>query len=179
MKQSAKTTSGAEPLSYLAHISQSPTARRHTIAKVGSPDQHTDDRRRPARRQTPQTPRYAAPPPLRPPNVSLAERPLPLTSNFCSEMAPPKSQKPGRSALADVVTREYTIHLHKRVFGVSFKKRAPKAIKEIKDFARKSMVGTPLLQCCVGEGGVLAILEWRGGVGLELEAKELCRRTDS
>ena len=27
----------------------------------------------------------------------------------------PKSSKPGRSALADVVAREYTIHLHKRV----------------------------------------------------------------
>lgn len=27
-----------------------------------------------------------------------------------------------RSALKDVVTREYTIHLHKRVHGASFKK---------------------------------------------------------
>ncbi|KAF3932649.1 hypothetical protein ABW19_dt0201312 [Dactylella cylindrospora] len=56
-------------------------------------------------------------------------------------MAPPKSgkSKPGRSAIADVVTREYTIHMHKRVHGVSFKKRAPKAIKEIKDFAHKQM----------------------------------------
>ncbi|KAK6539320.1 60S ribosomal protein L31 [Orbilia ellipsospora] len=53
-------------------------------------------------------------------------------------MAPPKS-KPGRSAIADVVTREYTIHMHKRVHGVSFKKRAPKAIKEIKDFAHQQM----------------------------------------
>lgn len=53
-------------------------------------------------------------------------------------MAP--TNKPGRSALTDVVTREYTIHLHKRVFGVSFKKRAPKAVKEIKDFAKKAMV---------------------------------------
>jgi len=50
-----------------------------------------------------------------------------------------KSFKPGRSALADVVAREYTIHLHKRIFGASFKKRAPKAIKEIKDFATKAM----------------------------------------
>jgi len=47
--------------------------------------------------------------------------------------------KPGRSAIADVVTREYTIHLHKRLHGVSFKKRAPKAIKEIKEFALKQM----------------------------------------
>lgn len=52
------------------------------------------------------------------------------------------AQKPkaGRSAIADVVAREYTIHLHKRLHGVSFKKRAPKAIKEIKAFAFQSMV---------------------------------------
>ncbi|KAI9789908.1 MAG: 60S ribosomal protein L31 [Peltula sp. TS41687] len=48
----------------------------------------------------------------------------------------------GRSAIADVVAREYTIHLHKRVFGVSFKKRAPRAIKEIRKFAEKAMVTT-------------------------------------
>ena len=41
--------------------------------------------------------------------------------------------KPGRSAIADVVAREYTIHLHKRLHGVSFKKRAPQAIKDAAD----------------------------------------------
>lgn len=55
-------------------------------------------------------------------------------------MATRKSSKPGRSALADVVAREYTIHLHKRVFGASFKKRAPLAVKEIKAFAKQAMV---------------------------------------
>ncbi|KAK9465375.1 ribosomal protein L31e-domain-containing protein [Lipomyces arxii] len=44
-----------------------------------------------------------------------------------------------RSALSDVVTREYTIHLHKRVHGVQFKKRAPTAVKEIKAFVYKHM----------------------------------------
>ena len=44
-----------------------------------------------------------------------------------------------RSALQDVVTREYTIHLHKRVHGRSFKKRAPWAVKSVVDFARKAM----------------------------------------
>lgn len=44
-----------------------------------------------------------------------------------------------RSALKDVVTREYTIHLHKRVHGRSFKKRAPWAVKSIVDFAQKAM----------------------------------------
>ena len=38
-----------------------------------------------------------------------------------------------------VVTREYTIHLHKRLNSTSFKKRAPKAIKEIRKFAQKHM----------------------------------------
>ncbi|KAG7195833.1 60S ribosomal protein L31 [Scheffersomyces spartinae] len=38
-------------------------------------------------------------------------------------------------AVQDVVTREYTINLHKRLHGVHFHKRAPKAVKEIKKFA--------------------------------------------
>ncbi|KAI4597148.1 60S ribosomal protein L31 [Pestalotiopsis sp. 9143b] len=81
-----------------------------------------------------------------------------------------KGKKPaGKSAIDQVVAREYTIHLHKRdeeedekepdglatktwkenevltdyfflqLHGASFKKRAPKAIKEIKDFAQKAM----------------------------------------
>merc|ERR1739848_27214 len=49
------------------------------------------------------------------------------------------SGKPQRSAIADVVAREYTIHMHKRIHGVSFKKRAPRAIKEIKAFAAQAM----------------------------------------
>merc|ERR1711963_1349061 len=54
-----------------------------------------------------------------------------------------KSNKPqgkvGRSAIEDVVAREYTIHMHKRVHGVQFKKRAPRAIKEIRAFAERAM----------------------------------------
>lgn len=37
------------------------------------------------------------------------------------------------------MTREYTIHLHKRVHGRSFKKRAPHAIKAVVEFATKAM----------------------------------------
>ena len=44
-----------------------------------------------------------------------------------------------RSALQDVVTREYTIHLHKLVHGRSFKKRAPWAVKSVVEFAQKAM----------------------------------------
>ena len=42
-----------------------------------------------------------------------------------------------RSALQDVVTREYTIHMHKLVHGRSFKKRAPWAVKSVVSFAQK------------------------------------------
>ena len=47
----------------------------------------------------------------------------------------------GIKAMNDVVTREYTIHMHKRVHGMGFKKRAPRAVKEIRKFALK-MMGT-------------------------------------
>jgi large subunit ribosomal protein L31e len=41
----------------------------------------------------------------------------------------------------EVVTREYTVNLHKKLHSINFKKRAPRAIKEIKAFASK-MMGT-------------------------------------
>lgn len=37
------------------------------------------------------------------------------------------------------VTREYTIHLHKYIHGIGFKKRAPRAIAAIREFARRTM----------------------------------------
>lgn len=51
-------------------------------------------------------------------------------------MAAPKQSK---SAIGEVVTREYTIHLSRRVHGVQFKRRAPKAIKVVREFAHKEM----------------------------------------
>ena len=54
-----------------------------------------------------------------------------------TKKTPKKTTK--RSALEDVVTREYTIHLHKRVHGRSFKKRAPWAGKSVVEFADKAM----------------------------------------
>jgi large subunit ribosomal protein L31e len=45
----------------------------------------------------------------------------------------------GKSRKDEVVTREYTIHLHKRLHSCTFKKKAPKAIKEIRRFAQKAM----------------------------------------
>merc|ERR1711944_143100 len=49
----------------------------------------------------------------------------------------PKEKK--GSTMGEVVTREYTINLHKRLHGIGFKYRAPRAIKEIKNFAEKQM----------------------------------------
>ncbi|CAG9462666.1 unnamed protein product [Pedinophyceae sp. YPF-701] len=39
----------------------------------------------------------------------------------------------------EAVSREYTINLHKRLHGVTFKRRAPRAVDEIRKFARKMM----------------------------------------
>uniref|UniRef100_A0A914RYT3 Large ribosomal subunit protein eL31 n=1 Tax=Parascaris equorum TaxID=6256 RepID=A0A914RYT3_PAREQ len=58
-------------------------------------------------------------------------------------MVPPKKgvkrDRKGRSAMSEVVTREYTINLHKRIFGVGFKKRAPRAVDEVRKFAEQQM----------------------------------------
>lgn len=48
--------------------------------------------------------------------------------------------KMARDSKNTVVSREYTINLHKRLHGVTFKKRAPRAVKEIKAFAAKVMM---------------------------------------
>lgn len=40
---------------------------------------------------------------------------------------------------ADIVTRDYTINLHKRLHKVTFKKKAPRAVREVKKFAAKVM----------------------------------------
>merc|ERR1712084_39207 len=37
------------------------------------------------------------------------------------------------------VTRDYTIHLHKLLHKIQFKKRAPRAIREIRKFASRAM----------------------------------------
>ncbi|TPX17214.1 uncharacterized protein E0L32_003332 [Thyridium curvatum] len=77
-----------------------------------------------------------------------------------------KGKKPAgktqRSAIADVVAREYTIHMHKRMHGVTFKKRAPRAVKEIKKFAFLAMGTTdvrldPQLNKKVWECGVKGV----------------------
>ena len=44
-----------------------------------------------------------------------------------------------KSPAADIVTRDYTIHMSKRLYGVTFKNRAPRAVREIKKFAQSVM----------------------------------------
>lgn len=61
-----------------------------------------------------------------------------ISSLFHQEEHPSEQYKMAKE-LKDAVTREYTINLHKRLHGVTFKKRAPKAVKEIKKFAKLHM----------------------------------------
>merc|ERR1712201_42662 len=51
-------------------------------------------------------------------------------------------EKTKKSTINEVVTREYTVNIHKRIHGIGFKRRAPRAIKELRKFAEKQM-GTP------------------------------------
>eukprot|EP00245_Coleochaete_scutata_P001561 TRINITY_DN11938_c0_g1_i1.p1 TRINITY_DN11938_c0_g1~~TRINITY_DN11938_c0_g1_i1.p1 ORF type:complete len:122 (+),score=37.25 TRINITY_DN11938_c0_g1_i1:94-459(+) len=51
-------------------------------------------------------------------------------------------EKGGKSRKDEVVTREYTVNLHRRLHGATFKKMAPKAVKEIRKFAQKMMKTT-------------------------------------
>ncbi|XP_018495375.1 60S ribosomal protein L31 [Galendromus occidentalis] len=44
-----------------------------------------------------------------------------------------------KSSLNEVVTRECTINLHKHTYKVGLKKKAPRAIKVIRQFAQKAM----------------------------------------
>ena len=44
-----------------------------------------------------------------------------------------------RKSKPDLISRDYTIHLSKYTHKVTFKKKAPRAIKEIKKFAEKAM----------------------------------------
>merc|ERR1712198_106456 len=61
-----------------------------------------------------------------------------ISGQEIAAMAPRAEEKRG-TAMSEVVTREYTINLHKRLHGIGFKYRAPRAVKEIKKFAEKQM----------------------------------------
>merc|ERR1712170_138604 len=50
-----------------------------------------------------------------------------------------KSDQTKKSAMKEVVTREYTVNLHKRIHRQGRKFRAPKAVKAIRAFALREM----------------------------------------
>ncbi|CAD5211639.1 unnamed protein product [Bursaphelenchus xylophilus] len=54
-------------------------------------------------------------------------------------MVAKKTDRKSKNALNKLVTREYTVHLHKYIHGIGFKRRAPRAIQAIRDFATKQM----------------------------------------
>jgi large subunit ribosomal protein L31e len=47
--------------------------------------------------------------------------------------------KDGKKKEIQPVTRDYSLNLHKRLYKIQFKKRAPRAIREIRRFAQKEM----------------------------------------
>merc|ERR1712151_677242 len=81
--------------------------------------------------------------------VSFINHSKHLTPNSNNNNKMAKDKKSTKSAMNEVVTREYTINLHKRIHGMQFKKRAPRAIREIKKFA-EAMMGTPDVRIDVG-----------------------------
>lgn len=50
-----------------------------------------------------------------------------------------KARRIRKKETSDVVTRVYTINMHKRLHNIGFKKRAPRAVKEIRKFASQQM----------------------------------------
>ena len=49
-------------------------------------------------------------------------------SEISEENKMPRKEKKA-STMGEVVTREYTINMHKRLHGIGFKYRAPRAVK--------------------------------------------------
>lgn len=54
-------------------------------------------------------------------------------------MSPAATSRSKRPAQPDVITRETTVHLHKYIHGIAFKRRAPRAIKTIRAHAERMM----------------------------------------
>ena len=87
-----------------------------------------------------------------------------------------KEGRPSRDrATKKAVTREYTINLHKRLHNITFKKKAPRAVKEIRKFAQQHMKTSDVrldvklnkavwMRVSVAEGG----RAWSGAAGFEV-----------
>jgi len=63
----------------------------------------------------------------------------PPTEKKQKRMVKATQERPRRDKASDIVTRDHTIHMNKLLHGVTFKNRAPRAIREIKAFASKHM----------------------------------------
>merc|ERR1711937_781913 len=50
-----------------------------------------------------------------------------------------QKNKKAKSTIKEVVTREYTVNLHKRIHKIGRKFRAPKAVKAVRAFALREM----------------------------------------
>ena len=48
-------------------------------------------------------------------------------------------KKEGRKTEMGNACRDYTLNLHKRLQGIAFKKRAPRALREVRRFAQGEM----------------------------------------
>ncbi|KAK9880552.1 hypothetical protein WA026_011788 [Henosepilachna vigintioctopunctata] len=57
-------------------------------------------------------------------------------------MANQKGEKKGKSAINEVVPRKNYVNFHRRLHGIGFKNRAPRAIEELHKLA-VSQMGTP------------------------------------
>ena len=67
-------------------------------------------------------------------------RPPSLATQDLVTLQMAKEGRPSRDrATKKAVTREYTINLHKRLHNITFKKKAPRAVKEIRKFAQQHM----------------------------------------
>ena len=66
-------------------------------------------------------------------------RSQPIEPEFAPQLAASRMVKGDRqkSAAADLVTREYTVNLNKRLHGITFKKRAPRAVRELRKFGSR------------------------------------------
>ena len=51
-----------------------------------------------------------------------------------------KGDKKGEKKVLTEASRDYTVNLHKRLHKTTFKKKAPRALKEIRSFAQKNML---------------------------------------
>ncbi len=112
----------------------------------------------------PATSQQQCTPGRQPPSLAIQEL---VTLQMAKEGRPSRDR-----ATKKAVTREYTINLHKRLHNITFKKKAPRAVKEIRKFAQQHMKTSDVrldvklnkavwMRVSVAEGGRV----WLGAAG--------------